>query len=210
MMCFNGTLLRKLLRVVLEFERDLRATRQVGSGSDLIAARAFTRPLQALLFGLKRTAKDCDFLRYHERGIKSHAELADQLQVRLLLLRNLLKKRLRARMRDGAEVLDHFPVRHADACVRNRDRAGLVVGGNGDGGRDVGLMNGLAGRLAETEFLARVGCVGNQLPHEDLLVRVERVNDDIQQLLYLRLKMMRFDLGHSAKDKDFSYTCHLR
>ncbi len=59
-----------------------------------------------------------------------------------------------------------------------------------DARRDVRLINRFAGRLVEPQLLARVGGVGNQLADENFFVRVKRMDDDVQQLLNLRLKMM--------------------
>ena len=42
--------LREVLGVVFEFERDLRAARQIGGGCKLIAAHALACPLPALFF----------------------------------------------------------------------------------------------------------------------------------------------------------------
>ncbi len=66
-----------------------------------------------------------------------------------------------------------------------------------DGRRGFGLINRLAGRLVETQLLARVRRVGNQLAHENFFVRVKRMDDDVQQLLNLRLKMMCLGFVHN-------------
>ena len=57
-------------------------------------------------------------------------------------------------------------------------------------------MNRRAGRLVEAQFLARVRRVGNQLADEDFFVRVKRMDDDVQQLLNLRLEMMGLFFAH--------------
>jgi hypothetical protein len=154
--------------------------------------------LPALFIRREGAAQDRHLFRHHERRVKTHAELTDQTHIRLLLLRELFQKRLGAGMRDGAEVLDEFAVRHAEAGVGDGDGARLVVGGDADARRDFRLIHRFAGRLIEPEFLARVRRVGDQLAHEDFFVRVKRMDDDVQQLLNLRLKMMGLGFAHKG------------
>jgi hypothetical protein len=61
------------------------------------------------------------------------AALADQADVRLLVLGELLEEGLGAGMGDGAEVLHQLVVGHADASVGDRERARRFVGGERDG-----------------------------------------------------------------------------
>ena len=58
------------------------------------------------------------------------------------------------------------------------------------------LIRRLTRSLREAQLLAGVGRVRDQLAHEDLFVRVKRMDDDIQQLLDLGLKMMFFGRAH--------------
>ena len=57
-------------------------------------------------------------------------------------------------------------------------------------------MHGLVGGLMKAQLLAGVRRVGNELADKDLFVGVKGMNDDIQQLLNLRLKMMGLGLAH--------------
>ena len=189
---------RELLRVVLEFQRDLRAARQVRRRRDLVAARAVAHPLPARLARRRRTAVNRHALGHHERRIKPDAKLPDQPRVRPLILGQLLHERLRARVRDGAEILDQLRVRHPHARVGERDRARLVIRGEGNRRGRVRLLDRRARSLREPQLLARVRAVGNQLANEDFFVRVQRVNDDVQQLLNLGLEVMFFGCAHKG------------
>ena len=102
-------------------------------------------------------------------------------------------------MGDGAKILDQVGVRHTHAGVGDGDGAGLVIGFDGDARLDFRLVNGLARALQEAQLLARVRRVGNQFADEDFAVGVDGMDDDIQQLLDLRLKMMFFGSTHSDK-----------
>ena len=99
---------------------------------------------------------------------------------------------------DGAEVLDELVARHADAGVLNRDGLGLVVGGDGDFEFGGAVLDFLFGELRVAQFLEGVGGVGNELADEDFFLRVERVDDDIEQLLDLGLELefLRSGGGH--------------
>lgn len=87
-------------------------------------------------------------------------------------------------------------MRHATARIGNCDCPGFVIRRNGDPRSKIGLMNGFARRLIESQLFAGIRRIGNQFAHKDFFVRVQRMDDDVQQLLNLRLKMMRFRFAH--------------
>jgi hypothetical protein len=86
---------------------------------------------------------------------------------------------------------------HADAKVLDRDGLRLVVGGDVD--LEPGRRRRCPSRSAGVaELLEGVGGVGDQLADEDFLLRVERVDDDIEELLDLglELELLRCGGGH--------------
>ena len=143
---------------------------------------------------------DRHFFRDHEGRIKADAKLPDEVRVVLARL-ELLEKRLRPGVRDRAEILDQLGLRHADAGVREGDRFRLVVGGDGDLQRQLGLEDLGAGGLEELELLRGVGGIGDQLADEDFLIGVEGVGDDLEQLPDLRLERVFFRGGHKGGRK---------
>ncbi len=162
---------------------------------------AFAAGFPAHAFGCRQagaTGLDGDFVRNDERRIEADAELADQRRILLLVAGQLREEFLGAGFRDGAEMLDRLVAAHADAVVGNRDGAhGLVEG-------DLDLQVGIAfeqravvDRL-EAQLVGGVGCIGDQLAQEDFLVRVQRVNHQLQQLLDFCLKTqgLLFGYGH--------------
>ncbi len=84
--------------------------------------------------------------------------------------------------------------RHPEAIILNGEGAGLVIGGDVDFQGQLFVVDGGTGQLMVAQFFERVTGIGDQFPDEDLLVRVERVNDDIQQLPGFRLEGVRFRL----------------
>ena len=112
-----------------------------------------------------------------------------------------LEEGLRTGMRDRAEVLDQLIAGHADPVVLDRDRLGLVVGGDVDLKVEFVVEDFLLGELRMAQLFQRVGGVGHELAEENFLLRVERVDDDIEQLLDLGLEFefLRRGRGHGRE-----------
>src|SRR5688572_13151140 len=107
------------------------------------------------------------------------------------------QKCLRTRMRDRPEILHQITMRHANSSVSEGDRARCFVGLDTDFQWQVRLINLFPGGLQEPEFLKCIRGIGNQFANENLFIGVERVNDNVQQLLNFGLKMMFFDAHNS-------------
>jgi len=77
---------------------------------------------------------------------------------------------------------------HADAVVGDDDGPGFIV----DVDRDLGIegygFEGIVRNAEVTEFVDGVGGVGDELPQEDFLVRVEGMGDEFEQLGYFGLE----------------------
>ncbi len=190
---------REIRAVVLQLDHDLGAATFAVAGLDLIGARAIAGPHVAGLAGLPGVRVDADPLCDHERGVKSHAELPDEVGVLGAAFTEGLQKGLRARVGDGAEILDQLLPAHPDAEVLDGDRLGLVVRRDVDLEFQLFVEDLLLRELRMTEFFQRVRCVRHQLTDEDLLFRVERVDDDIEQLLDLGLEFELLRRGHGVR-----------
>ena len=57
------------------------------------------------------------------------------------------------------------------------------------------LVEALVGERLEAELLGGIGGVGDQLPQEDLLVRVQRADHQVQDLADLCLELQGFFMG---------------
>ena len=112
-------------------------------------------------------------------------------------------------MGDGPELGDDLVMGHADAVVAHRQRARCFV-------QDdlylpvAGMVEDL---LVRERFEARlvdgVGRVRNQLPQEDLLVRIEGVDHQVQQLFYFGLEFHFFNSHCSPRDVVFISTDYI-
>ena len=123
-----------------------------------------------------------------ETAVEAHAELADEVGVLLLVALELRHELARAALGDGAQVRHGFVGAHADAVVADRQRLGVGVEGHPNlEVRRVFVQRRIVERL-ETQLVTGVRCVGNQLTQEDLLVGVQRVRDEVQDLLDLGLE----------------------
>ena len=161
-----------------------------------VAVAAVRGPQPALLLA-GPAALDHDFVGDHEHRVEADAELADQLEVVVLLARELLEEPAGAGARDGAQVLDQVLAAHADAVVADRQQALGLVGEQADLQlRIVAQKLGLAQRLV-AELVAGVGRVADQLAQEDLALLVERVDDQIEHTADIGLERLH-GLGHGG------------
>ena len=194
--------LGELLLVVLEGDDDLATALLVGGGLDLVVAGAVAGPDEVLVGGAPGVGVDLDLLGRHEGRVEADAELADEAGVGVVaLLLEGVQEGLGAGMGNGAEVLDQLGAAHADAVVLEGDGASLVVGGDVDLEREIGVEDVLLDELEVAELLEGVARVGDQLADEDLAVGVERVDDEIEELLNFGLEDVFFGgSGHERKD----------
>ncbi len=164
---------------------------------DLELAGAFAAPAHAFfrLAAPARRDSHGDAVGDDEAGVEADAELADQVGVLLLVALQLRHELARAALGDGAQVRHRLLGAHADAVVADGQRLRLLVEEHAD--LEVGRVlaqRGVVQRL-EAQLVAGVGGVGDQLAQEDLLVRVQRVGDEVQDLLDLGLEGKGL-LGH--------------
>ena len=183
------------------------AIRLVG-GLDLVGALADGIPAHRL--GVGALGQHGDAVGDDESGIEADAELADELRVLRGIPAQALEKFLRAGTRDGAEIVDHLIAAHADAVVL--DGQGARGGVRYQRHRErIGAEERGIGERLEAQLLARIRGIRDQLAQKNLLVRVERMNDEPQDLLGLGLEL--FDLrlcfgGHGITVVCFGPTGH--
>lgn len=152
---------------------------------------AFTtrRPMHAFA-GRKTgaTRVHIDLVGDDERAIEAHAELADQVGVLLLVATEVLEEIGGAGLGNRAQVRDRIFAAHADAVVVDGDGARVLVVVDADAQlatafQQLGLDQGF-----EAQLIGGVGSIGDQLAQEDFLVRVQRMDHQLQQLLDLGLE----------------------
>ena len=161
----------------------------LGRGLDGVALDAVGLPGEGLV-GAEGATHDTDLVRHHERGVEPDAELADNVHVIALVLGVLLLELLRAGVRDGAEVLVELLLGHADAVVRDGNRARVLVEGQADRERGLVDLDVGVGEALEAQLVDGVRRVRDELPQEDLLVGVDRVDHEVEQLLALGLELL--------------------
>ena len=172
---------------------------EILGGLNFVARLTVTRPLPTLRIRPVRPRVNRNGIRDHEGRVKSDAELTDQTRITFCLF-DLLEKRLGAGMRNGAEVLDEFRLRHADTRICNGDSFSVCIGDNTDAQRPFRLEYIVAsGLLEELEFLVRVGRVGDEFADKDFLLGIKRVDDDFEELCDFSLEFVFFGLGHRPR-----------
>ena len=195
----GGVLLAGL--VFFDVHDDVRADGVLLGLGDGVAVRAGADPLVGRVAAVG-AGDDRDLVGDHERGIEADAELTDDVDGGILLrvLAEAVLELQRAAARDDAEVAVKLLLRHADAVIRHRDRARVLIRGDADleiAARHAHVF--IRERLV-AELVDRVRGVRDDLAQEDLLVRVDRVDHHVEQFFRLGLELF---LCHIYASKNF-------
>ncbi len=165
-----------LFRIGLHMQGDGGAADGSAAGLDLVLAQPVRFP-QPYFITAGLAAFNGDFIGHHEAGIEPHAELADEVDVLVVIPRQKLRG---AGFGDGAEMVDQIVAVHADAGVFDADGAGFFIE------RDMDFQFGLVAvkpavserRVAQ--LVAGVGCIADQLAQKNIAVGIESVNHQVQ------------------------------
>ena len=125
----------------------------------------------------------------HKGRVEAHAKLADDVDIRTLLLGVLGLKLLGAGMSDGAQIALELLDGHANAVIRDGNGAGVLIKGDANG--QVALVD-LDARILQTlkvELVDGVARVRDKLAQEDFLIGVDGVDHEVEQFFALGLKL---------------------
>ena len=186
--------------LVFELDHDFATALLALALFDLVRAGTVARPELAGLILLPRVGVNLDALGRHERAVETDAELADEIGVFRAAFTEGLQKSFGAGVGDRAEVFDELRAGHANAGVLEGDGLRLVVRSDINFQGDAVVLDILLGQLQVAEFFEGIGGIGHQFADEDFFLRVERVDDDIEQLLDLGLEFefLRSGGGHGG------------
>ena len=121
-----------LLGVGLDVHDDIGAGGVLLRLCDGVAVSPVRLPAPCLLLAVF-SGDDGDVVCHHERGIKAHAELADDVGIVLGLLALLLPEAVAAAGGNYAQIVFQLLAAHADAVVTDGEGAGLFVNLQADG-----------------------------------------------------------------------------
>ena len=189
-----------VVSVVLQREDDVGAVALALGLLDGVALHAVAFPGPGLVAAV-RLRHDAHLGRHHERGVEAHAELADDVHVVALGVGVVGLELHAVGVRDGAQVAVELVLRHAQAAVRHGDGARVLVERHADAQLVLAQLDVLVGEAAEVQLVHRVRRVRDELAQEDLAVRVDGVDHEVEQLLALG-----FELAHSWRRSPFR-TC---
>jgi len=187
----------------LEVQGDGRAGFIALGGVERVGAIAGAFPLGGTI--LARAARHHRHaVGHHEHAVEADAELTDEVggDFGVLRLFQAPGELLGAGLGDGADQVDQLVAVHADAVVPDGERAGCFVclQANAQLGA-IGQQLRLLHRL-ETALVQRVGSVGDQLAQEDVLVRIDGMNHEVQKLPGLGLELIGLSgCGHGGSSK---------
>jgi len=163
-------------------------------------------PAHGLIGGQAGAAGDHgDLVSNNEGRVETNAELADQVGVPGLVASQGAEEFLGAGLGDGAQVGNGLFPRHADAVVGDGEGAGGLVEGNTDLESGIVTIQGSVVERLEAQLVAGVGSVGDQLPQENFLVAVERMDHQVQQLPDFSLKTQGLLAGRAGGHVFFSH-----
>ena len=125
----------------------------------------------------------------HKGRVEAHAKLADNVDIRTLLLGVLGLKLLGAGMSDGAQIALDLLGGHANAVIRNRDGAGVLIKGDANGQVALVDLNARVLQALKVELVDGVARVRDKLAQEDFLIGVDGVDHEVEQFFALGLKL---------------------
>ena len=186
-------LFEEVLRLLFQMEDDIRTARRLVAFLQRVEAVTFRLPFHAFAIRARTTRQHRHFISDHERRIETDAELSNQFRRKILFVfSQLLQKLLRAGTRDCTNVVLNFLRRHADTVVAYCQRLSVFIDNQLDFPLRIIAKQAFILQRVETDAVNGVRRIGNQFPQEDLLVRIQRVNDQIQQFLNFCLELTWF------------------
>ena len=175
-----------LIRVGLDVHDDLGADRILVALGHGVAVRAGGLPAVGLLFAVL-LRENGDLIGDHEGGVESYAELADDVDIGLLLVLflRLLAELIGTGGGDHAEVVFKLFFTHADAVIGNGQRAVFLVDRHGDSEIAAVHADLVIRQRNIAELVDGVAGVGDDLAQEDLLMCINGVYHQVEQTLRL-------------------------
>ena len=134
---------------------------------------------------------------YHKRGIETHAELADDINIRIFGLFIgpfsaffiSVFEFERTAARDRAEVILQLVLCHTDAVVPDLERPGFFVRRDPDLVIRTQKRDAAVGERAEVELIYSVAGVRDKFAQEDFLMGIDGIDHHIQKFLRFSLKL---------------------
>ena len=167
--------------VLFDMQNDLGADAVFFARLHRVALDPFGFPTIRLVAAVG-AGDDCDQIAHHERGIKAHAKLTDDVHIVGFLLLLIFESK-RAALGDHAEVVFQLLFGHADAGIPNGQGAVLFVHRNVDGKIFAIHILQMLFQRAVVQLVHRVAGVGDQLAQKDFFMGIDRMDHQIQQPL---------------------------
>ncbi len=186
----------ELFFTVFQVQHDTRTALGLVDVGDFKLAFAFGGPVHALA-GRRTgaTAEHFDLVGNDECRVEAHAELTDQVRILLLVARQVFHEISGAGFGDGPQVGNHIFTAHANAVVFKGNGLRVLVEAHADLQLGAAFQQLRRGQRFKTQFVDRVRRVRDQFAKENFLVGIQRMDHEVQQLLYLGLEAQGFLLS---------------
>ncbi|RMS43886.1 hypothetical protein ALP66_05703 [Pseudomonas amygdali pv. photiniae] len=186
----------EFLFTVFQVQNNTGATISLVDGGNFELAFALGGPVHAFIrWRAGTTAEHFDLIGNDECRIETHAELTDQVRVLLLVARQVFHEISGAGLGDGPKMGDHIFTAHTDAVVFKGNGLRVLVEAHADLQLGAAFQQLRLGQRFKTQFVDRVRRVRDQFAKENFLVGIQRMDHEVQQLLYLGLEAQGFLLS---------------
>ncbi len=186
----------EFLFTVFQVQNNTGATISLVDGGDFELAFALGRPVHTFArWRAGTTAEHFDLIGNDERRVEADTELTDQVRVLLLVARQVFHEIGGAGLGDRAQVGDHVFTAHTDAVVFKRNGLRVLVEAHTNFQLRAAFQQLGLGQRFKTQFVDRVRRVRDQFAKENFLVGIQRMDHEVQQLLYLGLEAQGFLLS---------------
>jgi len=187
----EGALVEELIGIGLQVEGDFStATKSVtagvlGNGEDTVGSG-----LPDVLVVSVGLGGDGDLVSSEIDGVETDTELTDKREG-VLTSRGSLDELGGTRASENTEVLHEFVLGHTHTLIADGEGALVLIELDTDIklGSITLTKSRLISEAKETDLIKSISSVGDQLTHENITVRVERVNEDVHEAVDLCLEL---------------------
>ena len=170
------------VEVLAQAEDDCRAVFRFLTFFQAVFTIASGFPLIRLFFtGL--AGNDRDFIGDHEGRIETDAELADEVLIRAVCILSFLQffqEGFRTGLGNRTQVFHQILFVHAQAVIRNRQRMGIGIRRQMDFKGRVAFEEVAVSQRLVMQLVDSIGCIGNQFTKEDFVIRINRMDHQVQ------------------------------
>ena len=184
-----------IFRVGFDVHNHIRAGRGTLRFRDSIAVCPFALPFCGGLFPIL-SGNHSHFIGNHKSRIEAYAKLADNGEVLLFCITELIFKCIRAAFRNDTEIILCLILRHTDSVIAYGNGTGFLIQHHINFKIISVQADFIVCQCLIAELVDCIGCIGNYFTKEYFLVGINGIDHEIKQAFAFRLKLF---LCHGLK-----------